>query len=231
MCGRKSRAGFKGIVTGLFLLSLVVSPCFAAASWGAFISTDTEEVKPFAMIEEPILGEQSQNNTSGTVQTESLEEPSVSSEKPATPPVQENPTAPEIDTAVIEKGLTAVQNAGYWISAEDKVSIENALVNAGDNLAALRESSDAKDKEIADLKGDLALAEKETGSKAYLMLDGVVGFNESLPEFGLGLTVGTRIGNSLMLEAGADYMIGGMSGIQPFSLDNFQFRTGIGWMF
>ena len=63
------------------------------------------------------------------------------------------------------------------------------------------------------------------------MLDGIVGFNESVPEFGAGITVGARIGSDLMLEAGADYMIGGVDGVREFSLDNFQFRLGLGWMF
>ena len=53
-------------------------------------------------------------------------------------------------------------------------------------------------------------------------------------EDGLGITVGTRIGNNLMAELGVDYTVGkfenGMT-IKKFGLDNFEFRASVGWMF
>ena len=63
------------------------------------------------------------------------------------------------------------------------------------------------------------------------MLDGIVGFEDLLPQFGVGVTLGTRIGSSLMLELGVDYDIGGIDGYNEISMDNLQFRCGIGWMF
>ena len=63
------------------------------------------------------------------------------------------------------------------------------------------------------------------------MLDGIVALDDMIPQYGVGLTVGSRIGNSLMVEVGADYMIGGNDGYNSFSLDNFEFRAGVGWMF
>ena len=72
----------------------------------------------------------------------------------------------------------------------------------------------------------------ESGSKAYLMVDAIVGFENALPEYGVGLTIGSRVGNSLMLEAGADYMLGSsMADLRSFSMDDLVFRAGIGWMF
>ena len=123
---------------------------------------------------------------------------------------------------------------GEKLNGEESAALYDELMGLKTDLAALRMEAIAKNSRIDGLEKDneeLARLSEEAGSKAYLMLDGVVGFEESLPEFGVGLTIGTRIGNSLMLEAGADYMIGGMSGIRSFSLDNFQFRAGLGWMF
>ena len=81
------------------------------------------------------------------------------------------------------------------------------------------------------LESGQAAAEEETGTKAYLMLDGIMGFEDMIPQFGVGATIGTRVGNSLMAEIGADYMIGGMDGYNQFDIDNFRFRAGVGWMF
>lgn len=64
------------------------------------------------------------------------------------------------------------------------------------------------------------------------MLDGIVGFSEGVPDYGLGLTLGTRVGNSLMLELGVDYMLGtSLLDVLDYSIDNWTFRAGIGWMF
>lgn len=72
----------------------------------------------------------------------------------------------------------------------------------------------------------------ETGTKAYLLLDGIVGFSDGYPSYGLGLTVGTRLGNNLMLELGTDYMFGAnLSELIDSSIDDWTFRAGIGWMF
>ena len=112
-----------------------------------------------------------------------------------------------------------------------KSELSIVLDSLEEKLETAEASREAKDAEIAELKEALADAEAETGSKAYIMADGVIGFDtDGLPEFGAGITIGTRIGNSLMVEAGTDYMIGGAGGIRPFSLSNFRFRTGIGWM-
>ena len=72
----------------------------------------------------------------------------------------------------------------------------------------------------------------ESGSKAYLMVDAIVGIEDALPEYGVGLTIGSRIGNSLMVEAGVDYMIGAsIADVKDFSIEDFTFRAGLGWMF
>lgn len=120
---------------------------------------------------------------------------------------------------------------GKRLTASEVEAVLAELEAAQRDYAALRDSSEAKDEALADLAQENARLRDEAGSKAYLMLDGIVGFNESVPEFGAGITVGARIGSDLMLEAGADYMIGGVDGVREFSLDNFQFRLGLGWMF
>ena len=223
---RGLRTGIKGIGIGLFLLLLAASPCYSAASWAAFTSVNTEEELPIVTIEEPTAEAESQNSSSGIVPETTSETLSESSEVLQT----------ESETLDLELKATAelVRENGVWLSSENKTMLIDKLESADSKIETLEKASKAKDTEIEQLKGELSDAEKSTGTKAYLMMDGIIGFDDLIPTYGVGLTVGTRIGNHFMVELGADYGIGkftdGMT-ISKFSMDNFEFRAGIGWMF
>ena len=133
-------------------------------------------------------------------------------------------------TSSIAKAAEIADKGGLIIGEKQK-ELQLVIEMLESDIATAEEASKAKDEEIVKLRDDLAKAEDETGTKAYLMLDGIVGFEAGIPQFGAGITVGTRIGNSIMVELGADYMIGGMNGYNQFDIDNFQFRAGAGWMF
>lgn len=130
----------------------------------------------------------------------------------------------------LEKAVAIADSGSILIGSKYDELLFN-LTEAQKDAAVAEKASEQKDAEIASLKKDLAKAEKETGTKAYIMLDGIIGFENMIPQFGVSASLGTRLGNSLMLEVGADYMIGGMDGYNQFSLDNFEFRAGVGWMF
>lgn len=133
-------------------------------------------------------------------------------------------------TSSIAKAAEIADKGGLIIGEKQK-ELQMVIEMLESDISVAEEASKAKDEEIVKLRDDLAKAEGETGTKAYLMLDGIVGFEAGIPQFGAGITVGTRIGNSIMVELGADYMIGGMNGYNQFDIDNFQFRAGAGWMF
>ena len=130
----------------------------------------------------------------------------------------------------LEKAVAIADSGSILIGSKYDELLFN-LTEAQKDAAVAEKASEEKDAEIASLKKDLAKAEKETGTKAYIMFDGIIGFENMIPQFGVSASLGTRLGNSLMLEVGADYMIGGMNGYNQFSLDNFEFRAGVGWMF
>ena len=133
----------------------------------------------------------------------------------------------------LEKAVEIADSGSLLIGSKYDELLFN-LNEAQKDKDAAEKASEEKDAEIANLKEDLAEAEKETGTKAYLMLDGIIGFSEGVPDYGLGLTVGTRIGNNLMAELGVDYTIGKFDSgmvIKEFNLDNFEFRASVGWMF
>ncbi len=139
-------------------------------------------------------------------------------------------TEPQISFVVQEAAEKA--EAGKRLTNDEVAAILAELDAAKGDYAALEETSKAKDSTIDDLSAENAKLKDETGTKAYLMLDGIIGFYEGYPSYGLGLTVGTRLGNSLMLELGADYMLGGnLTELMDFSIEDFTFRAGIGWMF
>ena len=118
------------------------------------------------------------------------------------------------------------------IPEDIKNELIGELTSVRNDLAVLEETSKAKDEVIDSLVKETKRMKEGSGTKAYMMVDALLGFDEKLPEYGVGLTLGARVGNSLMLEAGVDYMLGSsLSDIAGFSMDDFTFRAGIGWMF
>lgn len=190
------------VLLALSLLLFLALPQLAA--WPMLQGKEAAEETAIATIAEPTAEEVSQKEPSGTALKGISTEQSRSLEK---------------------------AEQGKRLSGNESEELYLTLVEARDEAKAARASSEAKSAEISALKARLAAAEEEAGTKAYLMLDGIVGFKDVVPQFGIGLTVGTRLGNSLMVELGADYMIGGMDGYSQFDIDNFQFRCGVGWMF
>lgn len=163
-----------------------------------------------------------------------VEEPIQEAEPQKMPSGTGSGTMPEEQlsspTSSIAKAAEIADKGGLIIGEKQK-ELQMVIEMLESDISVAEEASKAKDEEIVKLRDDLAKAEDETGTKAYLMLDGIVGFEAGIPQFGAGITVGTRIGNSIMVELGADYMIGGMNGYNQFDIDNFQFRAGAGWMF
>lgn len=198
----------------LMCLSVLLLVCFSL--W-AFPGRATRSAEPeHIAIEVVEIPDELQKTPSGTMSTEDSIVQSISS-----PVVLE----------AVEK-----TTEGKGLSVEESVAVLEELVAIQSDVEALKETSHEKDKQIAGLVDDNgrlternAVLEKEAGTKAYVMLDALLSFsNGLLPEYGVGFTLGTRLGNSLMLELGADYHI---DPAWSFGLDNWTFRAGIGWMF
>lgn len=118
------------------------------------------------------------------------------------------------------------------LTDQELETLKSKLLEAKKDYEALRLASIEKDAVIDALSEENSRMKDESGSKAYLMVDAIVGIEDALPEYGVGLTIGSRIGNSLMVEAGVDYMIGAsIADVKDFSIEDFTFRAGLGWMF
>ncbi len=164
--------------------------------------TGSQAEKPTDTLAQEVQAEEPRTD-SGGMQSEGSTEASIS-----------------LETSRIEEKVTE----GRRLSAEDARILYEDLVAVRADMEALRDTSKEKDEVIDKLAKDGA----EAGSKAYVMVDGILGFEKMKPVYGVGLTLGARIGNSLMAELGADYML---KDTTRFDLDNLQFRAGIGWMF
>lgn len=204
--GHGSRRLCRVLLAGFSVLFLALLPLGA---WPMLQGGAGEELKHMetiiAMTAEPTVEEQSQNRPSGEASVTISEEQSNSLER-----AQE----------------------GKRLSGDEALELYLILAEAADEARTAESISEAKSAEISELKARLAKAEDETGTKAYMILDGLVGFDAGCPDYGVGLTIGTRIGNSMMIELGADYMLGdSLDDIVDFSLDDWTFRAGVGWMF
>ena len=245
MCSRKSKIGSKRIVVFSLVLLLLASPCFARASWGALLNlvkdlrTDSQSQslvvsqeslkEALEMAEELILVENSAVEESSEMQST---QPSDKEKKEAIQALenllkeyQKESIESEkltddvlISLAKLETQLTNLEKSDAITEAEYKAN--------KDTLVALLEAN-------AKQADRLAALEDEAGSKAYGKLYGVVGFEELSPTFGIGAGIGVRIGDSFMVEAGADYMIGNFSNPLNINWDMNKLRltAGFGWMF
>ena len=132
----------------------------------------------------------------------------------------------------MQENISTEPSISSQIPEDVKNELLRELSSVKDDLAFLEETSKAKDEVIDSLVKETSRMRDESGTKAYMMVDALIGFDEKLPEYGVGLTLGARVGNSLMLEAGVDYMLGNcMADLMDVSMEDFTFRAGVGWMF
>ena len=199
---------FRVLLVLSLLLLLALSPL---AAWPTGQDAGKDSAQDTAMTEERTPEGQSQSSISGTASSQSSIEQLISQR--------------ESTSETEEKA-----SEGKRLSRDESAELYYMLLEARDVAGALRDASDAKDDEIQSLKADLAKAEREAGTKPYLMLDGIVGFDDMKPEFGVGLTVGARIGDGLLLDVGAQYKLGTVNNffITP-SIENLMLSFSVGW--
>lgn len=245
MCSRNSKNGTKRIVAFALVFALLASPCFARASWDALLnlvkdlrtdSLNLSSVESQESLEEAIEMAEALMKEENAKEAESLENPSTQpSEKEKKEAIQalenllkeyqkesiESEKLTDdvlISLAKLETQLASLEQSDALTEAEYKAN--------KDTLVALLEAN-------AKQADRLAALENETGSKAYGKIYGVIGFEDAFPTYGIGAGLGVRIGNSFMLEAGADYMLGDFKSMPSFKWDinNMRITAGFGWMF
>lgn len=243
MCGRNSKHGLKNFGSGLglrvvsvLLLLFVASPLWAA-NW-AFLNEQTPE-------ELPLIAKQQEQ----VVQQEVQEVKQLSQEpisKPSTVSTESNQSnLPELLTQLndletqLNKSILVTDNLRKE-STDLKTKLEayeeleriedeehQAVIDA---LAIAEETNTKQADEILSLSETLKSANK---SKGYVKLNTLFGFTDDMTlEYGTGLSIGFRAGKHLLLELGANYMVGSIAKpIYEFSMKNLVGVISIGWEF
>lgn len=245
MCGKNLKLGLKNSGYGLglrvvsvLLLLFVASPLWAA-NW-VFLNEQTQKELPLEAIhqqEVQVLTQELQE-----VQQVSLEPTS----KPSTASTESNLNKlPELlnqlndletqlnksilVTDSLRKESTDLKTKLEAYEKLEKIEDEEhqAVIDA---LAIAEETNTKQADEIISLSEALKQSKK---SKGYFKLNGLIGFDDKLvPEYGLGLSIGFRAGKHLLLEVGANMMIGSITNpIYKFDLKNCVGVVSIGWEF
>ena len=219
----KSKSFLRSMALILLLLCLLSSPLFAASNWLAIFGGGTSGSRNQASV---VLTEESFLTTSETPSTGKSEADTMISEselKELSNLSKESATATEELRKSLE-ALKAELNALESVDAIAEADYEAIKTSLNTALTANTEQADR----IAEL-------ENATKTRAYIMAGGGVGFKDGFPTVGVDLSLGARVGNHFMIEAGVGYDAGRfdsiVSNVLSTSLDNFSFNARIGWMF
>ncbi len=251
MCSIKSRNGSKTIVALLVLSVLLASPCWSAALWpalnGLFGSRETTEQKGASSSADSLPSETFLQETAPVTQDYSAESSTSRSLGAETERLKELLSA----VSALQTAYTESQ-AALEKSQNDLATLSNTSTQLREQLESLKEANAISDaeynevketlvnnvdanvkasSEIASLREELAKAKAKNGTKGFASINAVMGFKNLVPTYGLGADLGIRLGNHLMLSAGADYMLGTFTSLPTFDLDNLRVSCGIGWMF
>lgn len=131
---------------------------------------------------------------------------------PVEAPVEE---VVEVKKADLEEMVAIVDELDATIAeAEDKAAVADA-------------SAEAVEKAY-----NLGFAKAEKKTRAFAMGNVVLGFDNGIPQWGLGAEMGIKIGNGLLISAGANYLVGGFTMdtvVQPLTIDRLTVTLGVGW--
>lgn len=141
------------------------------------------------------------------------------------------PTSSEATTTVLQ--IDGAQLADLIDQRLDNIltGVNDAEGYTNDIEAEKAELAAANAAQADEIARKDALLKKEQGTKFFAKITGVLGFEDSLPVFGAGGSVGIRFGKGLLLEFGSTYKIGNLVTVPvlDLSLDRFSFNTSIGW--
>ena len=236
---RKSNLFTKNIVVLFSVLLLVVSPCFARASWAAFFPV--KEATSTSVVDSQVSESQLQQDSSpvdSTVQSETQKTDSSQA-------LQEQLNALEKELIALEKESQDLEISWGKLTEQLKAYKDTKKISQEvyDTLMVLAETAFDKtevyegfivkqSETIADQDVELAKLKSKAGFQQFFKLNGLVGFDQGIPTWNAGLGYGFKFGNGLVFEVGANYEIGNLlkpiDFTEPFSLDKVTASVSIG---
>lgn len=242
MCGIKQNQFVKNFSSGcvrplvcLVFLLLAALP-LQAADW-AFLKKEEVQVSQVSVAEETKAAQKLEN---------AIE-----------PEVLQGASEQHLTKSTISSKANSDEWTGLLNNLENKLGnsilvssdLKTEFQNLKNSLETYKETEDAEDKlteytinvvskleeEKANLSENLikseTLLKKAKSSKAFARINGVMGFESNIPTLGIGGALGARLGDGLILELGANYMLGKFNEFPKLELglDNLTMSVGIGW--
>lgn len=113
---------------------------------------------------------------------------------------------------------------------EDQLEAETDIQRLREENERLRKANAEQADTIAYANGKL---DKANSTKGFFNIRTVIGFEDKLPQWGIGGDIGLMLKSGMTVSAGADYMIGDFKSpvSLDWNLDSLKINLGVGWVF
>lgn len=225
-----SRRLFKVLLAGSLLALLALQPLQA---WPLKSSQTEEKIKTDSSAQSTQLIAQIQQEPLSTLSTTSSSENMNALQDYATSLkdelVKEVKKLPDSYVDKFDELVKSIELIKSIDEAEDQIasSTVNELKDISSQLTTIKADLAKKEGEYEEVVKTL---KKEQSTKLFANVGLVLGFQKSAPVYGANANVGIRLGKSMTLSVGAQYMFGSFSKmVFDNNIDRLAFTGSIGW--
>ena len=225
-----SRRLFKVLLACSLLALLALQPLQA---WPLKSSQTEEKIKTESSVQSTQLIAQTQQEPLSTLSTTSSSENMNALQNYATSLkdelVKEVKKLPDSYVDKFDELVKSIELIKSIDEAEDQIasSTVNELKDISAQLTTIKADLAKKEGEYEEVVKTL---KKEQSTKLFANVGLVLGFQKSAPVYGANANVGIRLGKSMTLSVGAQYMFGSFSNmVFDNNIDRLAFTGSIGW--
>lgn len=225
-----SRRLFKVLLAGSLLALLALQPLQA---WPLRSSQTEEKIKTESSVQSTQLIAQTQQEPLSTLSTTSSSENMNALQDYATSLkdelVKEVKKLPDSYVDKFDELVKSIELIKSIDEAEDQIasSTVNELKDISAQLTTIKADLAKKEGEYEEVVKTL---KKEQSTKLFANVGLVLGFQKSAPVYGANANIGIRLGKSMTLSVGAQYMFGSFSNmVFDNNIDRLAFTGSIGW--
>ena len=225
-----SRRLFKVLLACSLLALLALQPLQA---WPLKSSQTEEKIKTESSVQSTQLIAQTQQEPLSTLSTTSSSENMNALQNYATSLkdelVKEVKKLPDSYVDKFDELVKSIELIKSIDEAEDQIasSTVNELKDISAQLTTIKTDLAKKEGEYEEVVKTL---KKEQSTKLFANVGLVLGFQKSAPVYGANANVGIRLGKSMTLSVGAQYMFGSFSNmVFDNNIDRLAFTGSIGW--
>lgn len=225
-----SRRLFKVLLAGSLLALLALQPLQA---WPLRSSQTEEKIKTESSVQSTQLIAQTQQEPLSTLSTTSSSENMNALQDYATSLkdelVKEVKKLPDSYVDKFDELVKSIELIKSIDEAEDQIasSTVNELKDISSQLTTIKADLAKKEGEYEEVVKTL---KKEQSTKLFANVGLVLGFQKSAPVYGANANIGIRLGKSMTLSVGAQYMFGSFANmVFDSNIDRLAFTGSIGW--